>query len=349
MDFSKNFRAEQSNHYISTMRPLFNRRALFSDMTEDFVTPMEPNTFGQVNIKFRTEKDNVDNVYLCTDSDKLLMSKAYSDELFDYYEIDIQLEDTQFSYYFEVQAGKLSCFYDRRGVTQELQPHFMMRIIPGCKTPDWAKGAVMYQLYVDRFYNGDPSNDVLTDEYDYIGARSIRVDDWHKYPDTMGVREFYGGDLQGVIDKLDYLEDLGIDAIYFNPLFVSPSNHKYDIQDYDSIDPHIGRIPFDEGCLLSEEVKENRFATRYINRVTNKENLDASNMFFARVVEEAHKRGIKIILDGVFNHCGSFNKWMDRERIYENASGYEKGAYVDGHSSFRNYFNFMGSNENDWP
>ena len=163
----------------------------------------------------------------------------------------------------------------------------------------------------------------------------------------MGVREFYGGDLQGVLDKMDYLKDLGVDVIYFNPLFVSPSNHKYDIQDYDYIDPHFGKIVSDEGQLLSNDQRENRFATRYIDRVTNKTNLEASNELFARVVEEAHKRGMRVILDGVFNHCGSFNKWMDRERIYENAEGYEKGAYVAKDSPYHDYFQFY--NENAWP
>ena len=69
-------------------------------------------------------------------------------------------------------------------------------------------------------------------------------------------------------------------------------------------------------------------ATRYIDRVTNKANLEASNELFIHLVEEAHKRGMKVILDGVFNHCGSFNKWLDRERIYEAGKGYEPGAYV---------------------
>ena len=130
---------------------------------------------------------------------------------------------------------------------------------------------------MDRFYNGDPGNDVLTDEYRYIGAGTVKVDDWNKYPAEMGVREFYGGDLQGVLDKMDYLQDLGIDVIYFNPLFVSPSNHKYDIQDYDNIDPHFGRIVNEKGDVLQSGQHENRFADKYINRVSNKENLDASN------------------------------------------------------------------------
>ncbi len=193
---------------------------------------------------------------------------------------------------------------------------------------------------MDRFYNGDPTNDVLTNEYQYIGDKTVRVEDWDKYPAAMGVREFYGGDLQGVLDKMDYLQELGVDVIYFNPLFVSPSNHKYDIQDYDYIDPHFGRIVHDEGELLKPEQTENRFATRYIDRVSNKENLEASNELFAEVVKEAHRRGMRVILDGVFNHCGSFNKWLDRERIYENAPGYEKGAYIDKDSPYHNYFQF---------
>jgi alpha-glucosidase len=163
----------------------------------------------------------------------------------------------------------------------------------------------------------------------------------------VGVKEFYGGDLQGVLDKMDYLEDLGIEAIYFNPLFVSPSNHKYDIQDYDYIDPHLGKILDDGGDVLENGQKENRFASRYINRVTNRVNLEASNELFIQVVKEAHKRGIRVILDGVFNHCGSFNRWMDKERIYENVEGYQKGAYVDEGSPYRNYFSFR--NEYGWP
>ena len=218
---------------------------------------------------------------------------------------------------------------------------------PGFSTPDWAKGAIFYQIYVDRFANGDPSNDVLDREYIYIGEPVTRVRDWNKYPAQMGVREFYGGDLQGVLDHLDYLQDLGVDVLYLNPIFVSPSNHKYDIQDYDYVDPHFTKIVVDEGEVLPEGAFNNIQAAKYISRVTDKRNLEASNAFFAKFVEEVHKRGMKVILDGVFNHCGSFNKWMDAERLYENQYGYEKGAYVDKNSPYHNYFKFY--NEDEWP
>ncbi len=82
---------------------------------------------------------------------------------------------------------------------------------------------------------------MLDNEYFYINEATKQIKDWYQYPDNMDVGHFYGGDLQGVREKLDYLQDLGVDVIYFNPLFVSPSNHKYDIQDYDYIDPHYAK------------------------------------------------------------------------------------------------------------
>ena len=344
MDINQFQKAEKNQQYLAGMRPVFNRKALFTDMTEDYVSPPEPSAYGEVTIRFRSKKNNIDKVFFVYKGEKHLMFKTESDAHFDFYSHTVQLENEKLSYYFEVHAGKLSCFYDRRGVTKDINEYYFFHVIPGFKTPDWAKGAVFYQIYVDRFYNGDPSNDVLTNEYQYIGDKTVRVEDWNKYPAPMGVREFYGGDLQGVLDKMDYLQELGVDVIYFNPLFVSPSNHKYDIQDYDYIDPHFGKIVDDKGELLDQGQTENRFATRYINRISNKDNLEASNELFIEVVKEAHRRGMKVILDGVFNHCGSFNKWLDRERIYENAPGYEKGAYIDKESPYHDYFHFHDEN-----
>ncbi|MCR4924356.1 MAG: glycoside hydrolase family 13 protein [Lachnospiraceae bacterium] len=333
--------------YLFNVRPLLNRNALFSDYSSDYLIPWEPSPYGVVKIRFRTAKNNVDHVYIIIDGDRMVMDKKETVGRFDYYEYLAQLENENIVYYFEAEVGNMKCQYDLRGPVDLADMNFYFEVKPGFVTPDWAKGAVFYQIFVDRFYNGDPSNDVLTNEYQYIGDKSVKVDNWDKYPDKMGVREFYGGDLQGVLDKMDYLEDLGIDAIYFNPLFVSPSNHKYDIQDYDYIDPHFGKIVVDEGELLKDGDTENRFATRYIKRVTDKRNLEASNELFIKVVEEAHRRGIKVILDGVFNHCGSFNKWLDRERIYEGNEDYEKGAYVSQDSPYKSFFKFY--DEYKWP
>ena len=337
----------QKVKYVLLMRPVFNMGALFSDETENYVSPMEPKPGDTVTIRIRTLRDNADAVYFISGATKELMSLECTEGRFDYYTIQIEMGDEPVYYYFEIQDGQARCFYNKCGVSRDLQQSKAFCLCPGFSTPDWAKGAVMYQIFTDRFYNGDPSNDVEQNEYLYIGEGTSKVTDWNKIPAQMGVREFYGGDLQGVIDKLDYLQGLGVEVIYFNPLFVSPSNHKYDIQDYDYIDPHFGRIVRDEGELLRDWEHGNRGATRYINRVTGLDNLEASNQLFITLVEELHKRGMKVILDGVFNHCGSFNKWMDRERIYENQKGYEKGAFITPDSPYRSFFRFQ--NEHEWP
>lgn len=238
-------------------------------------------------------------------------------------------------------------FYQEQCVSDEIRWDRIFVIVPGYQVPEWAKGAVMYQIFTDRFCNGDLTNDVESHEYYYTYAHSSHVDMWSRYPSMSHVGEFYGGDLAGVIQKLDYLQDLGIEVIYFNPLFVSPSYHKYDTQDYDYIDPHFGVIKDATGNLLEETETDNRKATRYISKVTKKENLEASNELFIQLVEEAHKRGIRVIIDGVFNHCGSFHKWLDREKIYEGQPGYFKGAFSDENSPYRKFFRFY--DEHHWP
>ena len=324
-------------------------QALFCDGTGGYVIPPEPKCNQTVTLRFRTAKDDVQRVRLITGVGGYDMEKAETKGEFDYYTIDWKLNEEAFSYCFEIWDGERVCYYNQCGTAGEIVEFYNFVIVPGFSTPNWAKGAVMYQIYTDRFYNGDPSNDVETNEYYYIGGYSSRVKDWGKYPATMGVREFYGGDLRGVMEKLDYLQDLGVEVLYFNPLFVSPSNHKYDIQDYDYIDPHYGVIVADGGEVLPEGETDNAKATKYQKRTTDIRNLEASNQLFIEFVEELHRRGMKIILDGVFNHCGSFNKWMDRERIYEDQEGYEPGAFVSPDSPFRSYFRFFRENAEDWP
>ena len=340
---------EKRLFYMCSARPTLHPRALFSDVTNDYRSPAEPVPGDEVTIRLRTGRYNVDKAYLVVDNVEHVMTRVRSESMFDYYEAKINVGTDKIYYYFKVELGRTVCYYNQIGAIKDLNPYYNFQITPGFKTPEWAKGAVMYQIFVDRFYNGDKSNDVLDDEYNYIGEHVCQVKDWNKYPAQMGIREFYGGDLKGVLDKLDYLEGLGIEVIYFNPLFVSPSNHKYDTQDYDYIDPHVGKIEVDEGRLLDPGENNNIHADRYRTRTTRKENLEASNRLFIKLVEELHKRGMRIIIDGVFNHCGSFNKWLDRELIYESADGYEVGAFVSPKSPYRNYFLFHRTGENEWP
>ncbi|MCI9534623.1 MAG: glycoside hydrolase family 13 protein [Lachnospiraceae bacterium] len=326
-----------------------NRRALFADETSDYRRPEEADEGDRVLLRFRTAKDNVDAVFYIEEERKLVarMVKTSSDKLFDYYEYVIVAGKKPRRYYFKVIRNEEVCYFNRMGSCGEHEDHYAFCITPGFHTPKWAKGAVMYQIFVDRFCRGDHHNDVQSREYVYIGEPVQRIENWEQNPSAMDVRCFYGGDLKGVWDKLDYLQDLGVEVIYFNPLFVSPSNHKYDTQDYDHIDPHLGVIVKDGGELVSENASDNERATCYQIRTASMENLEASDAFFARFMEEVHRRGMKVIIDGVFNHCGSFNKWLDRELIYARQGMYEPGAYESEDSPYRTFFKFY--QEDAWP
>ena len=322
---------------------MIKREAIFSDETNGYVNPSEPGAYDNISICIRVAKDDVDRVEILHGknySEATLLRKYHSDYYFDYYKIFTDISNVVFRYVFRISKGKETVYYDRVGVSDGIRVFQGFEIIPDFKTPDWAKGAIMYQIFVDRFCRGDGSNDVLDDEYIYLGVPCTRTTDWYEYPSNFDVGYFYGGDLQGVMDKFDYLKSLGVEAIYFNPIFVSPSNHKYDAQDYEHIDPHYAKIVNDGGELVDPEAEDNLKATKYIIRTTDKENLEASDRFFADFVEIAHQKGIKIILDGVFNHCGSFHKWLDKESIYKNAKGYPKGAFHGVDSPYRSYFRF---------
>lgn len=324
--------------YAGLRKTLLNTKAIFSDETKNFRNPVEPNRGEKVTVKLRVAKNNIDGAYIHSKGARYKMAKVESEYYFDYYGYTFEYEPEAISYYFEVKKDKFRYFYNKLGIVNTPDQHYNFKIVYDFKTPTWSKGAVMYQIYIDRFCNGDPSNDTLDNEYTYLGRPSVQVKDWYQMPFADDIRNFYGGDLQGIICKLDYLKDLNIDAIYLNPIFVSPSNHKYDIQDYDYVDPHIGVIVNDGGDTLHFEKFRNKFATKYIKRTTDRENLEASNNLMIKLIEEAHNRGIKVILDGVFNHCGAFNKWLDKEGFYEASGQYPPGAYRAYDSPFHNFF-----------
>lgn len=332
---------QNSNTRHITM--VFNTRALFSDGTSMYRNPEEPMPGDKVRIRLRTARSNVSMAILAIEDRRIPMYIGEQNDMFDYFETYIDVENEKFKYYFIIWCSDEYYYYNNNGVSRDRHEEYDFAIIPGFKTPDWAKGAVFYQIFVDRFCNGAGANGVKNREYRYIKYYTEKVNNWYKMPSAVGVNEFYGGDLQGVMSKLDYLQQLGIEVLYLNPIFVSPSNHKYDTQDYDYVDPHIAVIEHDEGECLKEGEEDNSKATRYINCVTDKQNLEASNAYFARLVDEIHKRNMKIVIDGVFNHCGSFNKWMDRDKIYENKPGYEKGAYQDENSPYYRYFDFTNT------
>ena len=178
------------------------------------------------------------------------------------------------------------------------------------RVPVWAKDAVFYQIFTERFRNGDRTNDPtrLSLEFPEIIPASWSVTDWGRqwyardpWETEMGTDFFndgvfhrrYGGDLQGVIDKLDYLADLGINTIYFNPVFYARSMHKYDGNSFHHIDPHFGPDPQGDLEIIAGETDD-----------PSSWQWTSADKLFLTLIKEAHLRDIRVIIDGVFNHTG---------------------------------------------
>jgi len=180
-------------------------------------------------------------------------------------------------------------------------------------TPEWAQSVVWYQIFPERFRNGDTSNDPAVPDMKH-GWPYVYPEDWSITPWTsdwyelqpwekntgkdfygiQGARR-YGGDLQGVIDKLDYLQDLGITALYFNPLFESPSLHKYDAAMFHHIDNNFGPDPAKDQEIWKTENPADPSTWKWTT----------ADKLFLKLISEAHKRGIRVVIDGVFNHVGA--------------------------------------------
>jgi len=179
-------------------------------------------------------------------------------------------------------------------------------------TPDWSKGVVWYQIFPERFYNGDPKNDPKAKDqngaYPFDDTSDFQIhpwtSDWYQlqtYEQKNGKniwfniqRRRYGGDLQGVIDKLDYIKSLGVDAIYLTPVFWSPSSHKYDALCYHHVDPTFGPDPEGDKKLIDGE--DPLDPEKWV--------WTKADLLALKLIEEVHKRKMYIIFDGVFNHIG---------------------------------------------
>lgn len=224
--------------------------------------------------------------------------------------------------------------------------------------PDWAKGIVWYQIFPERFRNGDASNDPelihqknswphnQTAPYqthpwgsDWYARKSYELNNGLNLSDTLQRRR-YGGDFQGILDKLDYLSDLGIEAIYLNPIFDAPSSHKYDAATWHHADPNFGPDPEGDRLLIQQEIPHDPSTWVWT---------EADKMLL-KLIREVHARGMYVIFDGVFNHMG-LNSWVYQDIVkHQRASKYKRWMKVtkwadetpDGSTQIKTW---MGFNE----
>ena len=245
-----------------------NKYAMQHIVDSSYCFPVSSN---EIVLRLRTAKDDIVRAQVIYESKYVIgttqqtaeMKKAYVGELFDFYEVKLTLEDTRLAYVFYVDDGKKCYYFSEDGATESYDftigfynffqyPYINEADIHRCVP--WMKTAVFYQIFVDRFHMADEKKDKS-----YINCN------WGEIPNP---KTFAGGDLKGIIEKLDYIKEIGCNAIYLTPVFRSISNHKYDISDYYNVDPQFG---------TNEDLK--------------------------KLVDTAHKKGMKVVLDAVFNHC----------------------------------------------
>jgi cyclomaltodextrinase / maltogenic alpha-amylase / neopullulanase len=256
---------------------------------------------GRVEFTARAHAGDVDGVdFVRFDGAKestVPMRWVNRDKVYDYYRAEVAMPAGESAYGFRYRDGAKSWYLTAAGLAPTAAAGrftFAEARFPAFVTPEWVKNGVFYQIYPERFRNGNPANDPDFTEWYYQGRNQPPADgklntdfqeyyhldrDWNHWqaltqnPYTQDGRDwmvFYGGDIEGVRQKLDYLKDLGVTVIYFNPLFQAKSAHKYDAADYAKIDPHF-----------------------------------ATNAEFIAFVKEAKAKGIRIVLDIVYNHCGN--------------------------------------------
>ena len=156
---------------------MINRQALFTDETVTFKTPYEPKRGDRVTLRFRTLKGENSRVYVVLGGKSRLMKKEGNsrDDFFDYYTITFTCGARPVSYYFKLEDDNDEVYYNRLGVVNNNQSEYNFSFVPGFSVPDWAKGRVFYQIYCDRFCNGNPDNDVEDNEYYYTGGHSRKT------------------------------------------------------------------------------------------------------------------------------------------------------------------------------
>jgi alpha-glucosidase len=297
------------------------RATVFSSGASPFVTPAQPALAETVTIRLRVARDSpVRQVILYAAPDgeawEQPMSREPGQGFLAYHQCQFPLHWKIFRYHFILITDDQTVWHYIPGRVQKTEPiiqHESFTLLADAQLPDWVPNSIIYQIFPDRFANGDPSRDYQSGEYQYNGW-SVTPAEWGEPPrpyQEAGNLDFYSGDLAGILQRLDYLQDLGVDAVYCTPIFTAPSNHRYDVQDFYEIDPHLG----DESVLV-------------------------------QLTQALHGRGMRMIIDGVFNHTGMTSRWFNRGRVYPEPGAYQ--AEPSPYDDFYMFHNHPNSYESWW-
>ncbi|WP_244835156.1 alpha-amylase family glycosyl hydrolase [Clostridium sp. BJN0001] len=289
--------------------------SLYSDGSKYFVSNPLPKKGEEITIKIRTFSDApIDGIFLRTKLNGVerlfeMKDKEIKDGLC-YYSCKVTCYEDMLHYHFYILTKDKIYYYTQMNITDYMPDEtYDFKILYNYDQPQWVKNAVFYQIFPERFCNGNKENDVKTGEYKFDGYEATKVDDWDKAPENYEKAhclDFYGGDLEGIIQKIPYLKELGVTALYLNPIFYAATVHKYDCLDYFHVDPHFGG---DEAL--------------------------------AELSKKLHENGMKLIIDVSINHTGTANKWFNKEGIFFDKS---VGAYNNKDSKERKYYFFNNDN-----
>ncbi len=294
---------------------------LFADQGSLYESVPEPTCSIPITLAFRTFHDDITSAnikYFDTADNRFhwVPLSFYANDAtgtFDLWQGTIPASCSIKYYRFQIIDGTATAWYNALGPSATEPTSGDFYILPNFTTPSWAKKGVMYQIFPDRFYDGDPSNDIQTNQYTYYGVPTEKKA-WGASPVVdagyANSTVFFGGDLQGIDQKLGYIKQtLGANILYLNPLFTAPSNHKYDTQDYYHVDPAFG-----------------------------------GNAALRQLVNDVHSSANGpqgyVVLDGVFNHTGTWNAWFNEFNTYPNSVG----AYQSQSSPYASYYTFQ-----HWP
>lgn len=289
--------------------------SIYSDGSLYFVSNPTPKKGGKVTISLQMKKSSpVKSVMIDGKQNGVghprKMTKTSEENGLVRYSAEIQIFESEFKYHFVIATDSCIYYYTQNGITTYIPNEaYLFRILTDYQKPEWVKNAVFYQIFPERFCNGDAKNDVKDGEYVFDGFPSQHIKDWNAKPESYEKAhclDFYGGDLEGIRQKIPYLKKLGVTALYLNPIFYAATVHKYDCLDYFHVDPHFGG---DEAL--------------------------------SRLTDELHKNGIRIILDVSINHTGIANRWFNRDGTFFPKT---EGAYNNPESPEREFYFFGKDN-----